>query len=251
MHDRQYVELFHLLFLDRLGRKVEKARYALKGGCNLRFFFLSPRYSEDVDLDIQGIRSDTLRERVNDILASRSLRDVLTSRGLEIEHVTEAKQTETVQRWKLGLRLLDSERTLPTKIEFSRRGLQPGTRFESIRPEILRTYGLPPILVTHYDANAAARQKLQALASRAAPQARDVFDLYLLHQAGADLSRAAREAGVSADELAARALDTKYKIFMGQVGAYLPPEDQVRYADENVWDTMVLTVAEALRKTTS
>jgi len=31
----QYVELFHLLFLDQLGRKLDKRFYALKGGCNL------------------------------------------------------------------------------------------------------------------------------------------------------------------------------------------------------------------------
>lgn len=32
------VELFHLLFLDVFGRKVDKRFYAVKGGCNLRFF---------------------------------------------------------------------------------------------------------------------------------------------------------------------------------------------------------------------
>ncbi len=49
----QYVELFHLLFLDQLGRKLDKSFYALKGGCNLRFFMKSIRYSEDVDIDIR------------------------------------------------------------------------------------------------------------------------------------------------------------------------------------------------------
>ena len=48
---REYVELFHLLFLDQLGRKLDKRFYALKGGANLRFFARSLRYSEDIDLD--------------------------------------------------------------------------------------------------------------------------------------------------------------------------------------------------------
>ncbi|MFQ6618599.1 MAG: hypothetical protein ACE5QV_07925 [Fidelibacterota bacterium] len=38
---RQYVELFHLLFLSQLVRKLDKRFYALKGGGNLRFFFKS------------------------------------------------------------------------------------------------------------------------------------------------------------------------------------------------------------------
>ena len=49
----QYVELFHLLFLDQLGRKLDKRFYALKGGCNLSFFMKSIRYSEDMDIDIR------------------------------------------------------------------------------------------------------------------------------------------------------------------------------------------------------
>jgi len=246
MDDRQYVEIFHLLFLDRLGRRIDKAQYALKGGCNLRFFFLSPRYSEDMDLDVQGLRPDVFRDRVNAILQAKAFRDVLTAHGLEIEHITESKQTATVQRWKLGVRTMDSDRVLPTKIEVSRRGLQSGTRFESVRPEILRAYGLAPILVTHYDAEAAARQKLVALAARATPQARDVFDLYLLHQSGASLARAAREIRRPVEELVERVLDTTYKIFQGQVLAYLPPEEQTRYADPRVWDAMVVTVVDAL-----
>ncbi len=35
----RYVELFQLLFLDQLGRRLDQRHFALKGGCNLRFFF--------------------------------------------------------------------------------------------------------------------------------------------------------------------------------------------------------------------
>jgi len=34
----EYVERFHLLFLAQLGHNLDKSCYALKGGCNLRFF---------------------------------------------------------------------------------------------------------------------------------------------------------------------------------------------------------------------
>ena len=50
-HDAmRLVELFHLLFLDVFGRKIDKRFYALKGGSNLRFFLRSFRYSEDMDI---------------------------------------------------------------------------------------------------------------------------------------------------------------------------------------------------------
>ena len=47
---RQVVEMFHLVFLRALVAKGDdKALFALKGGCNLRFYFGSLRYSEDID----------------------------------------------------------------------------------------------------------------------------------------------------------------------------------------------------------
>jgi hypothetical protein len=45
-NDRQAIEIFHLLFLRAFGARVDKALFALKGGCNLRFFLKSIRYSK-------------------------------------------------------------------------------------------------------------------------------------------------------------------------------------------------------------
>ena len=58
-HD--YVELFHLLFMEQLSQKLDKHLYALKEGCNLRFFFNSVRYSEDIDIDVHTVAVDTLK----------------------------------------------------------------------------------------------------------------------------------------------------------------------------------------------
>ena len=41
------VELFHLLFLRQFNQQISGKLYAIKGGCNLRFFFDSIRYSEN------------------------------------------------------------------------------------------------------------------------------------------------------------------------------------------------------------
>ncbi len=249
MHDRQNIEVFHLLFLDWLGRKLDKASYALKGGCNLRFFFGSIRYSEDIDLDI-GLQepAHALCDRVNGILEGQPFRQTLLARGIEIEHITEAKQTETVQRWKVGILTDVTERPLPTKIEFSRRGLDAGRRFEHVDPGVTAPYCLGPILTNHYDTMTATRQKLAALQSRKVPQARDVFDLHLLRSAGADIGRAAREAGLSLSDLESRVMCLTYGLFAGQVLAYLPAGELDRHADPAVWDRMVLSVAEAIQE---
>lgn len=51
---RQLREVFHLIFLGQLLRVSDPTLYVLKGGTNLRFFFHSPRYSEDMDIDVLG-----------------------------------------------------------------------------------------------------------------------------------------------------------------------------------------------------
>src|SRR5262245_26327279 len=100
---REGVELFHLVFLGELGTKLDKSRYALKGGCNLRFFFKSVRYSEDIDIDVGGVTVTTLTRNVERALGSRSLGLTLKVAGVGLSSVSAPKQTETTQRWKLLL----------------------------------------------------------------------------------------------------------------------------------------------------
>ena len=69
--DIQVVEHFHLLFLAQLGARLDKKLYALKGGCNLRFFWKSIRYSEDIDFDAHTIAKHTLQKNVRQILRRR------------------------------------------------------------------------------------------------------------------------------------------------------------------------------------
>ena len=64
----QAVERFHLVFLAQLGTRMDKKLYALKGGCNLRFFWKSIRYSKDIDFDVHTIAKETLRNNIRKIL---------------------------------------------------------------------------------------------------------------------------------------------------------------------------------------
>src|SRR5260221_4376790 len=120
----QLVEIFHILFLRSLQGKLEKSLYALKGGCNLRFFFKSIRYSEDIDLDASIIHKDTLLKNINKILDGPALKATLLTKGIELLGYSTPKQTATTQRWKCQLRAVGSNTPIPTKIEFSRRQLE-------------------------------------------------------------------------------------------------------------------------------
>ncbi|MGB2763538.1 MAG: nucleotidyl transferase AbiEii/AbiGii toxin family protein [Candidatus Aminicenantaceae bacterium] len=243
---RQYLELFHLLFLSQLVRKLDKKLYALKGGCNMRFFFKSPRYSEDIDLDVQSISVDVIRKKVNSILNSRPFTDILQVRNIEIEHITEHKQTETTQRWKLGLIVPYTEKPLPTKIEFSRRGLENPIKFESISPEILQTFKLSPIMANHYPAEITCQQKLRAIISRSTPQARDIFDLYILLASRAEKVDLPEDLRSNLNKVKESILSMGFVIFKSQVISYLEPEDQHRFESEEAWDNIRLCVVETL-----
>ena len=77
------VEAFHLAFLQGFVRAAAPTSYALKGGSNLRFFFGSVRYSEDVDLDAQGTPVSELRDTVMAILRSRGLASTMRLHGVQ------------------------------------------------------------------------------------------------------------------------------------------------------------------------
>lgn len=247
--ERQHVEVFHLLFLAQLGRKMDKRFCTLKGGCNLRFFFRSPRYSEDMDLDVTEIPVHKVEAIVSGILKSKPFEQILLVRGIRIEHINNDKQTETTQRWKLGLRLPRAERPAPTKIEFSRRGMDDDVRFEAVDPLLTAGYELPAIMTNHYLARSALKQKIQALADRRETQARDIFDLDILLNAGGAPENLPEETRGKLRTARDNALLIDFDVFRSQVVAYLPMDDQAAY-DEDVWDAMRLRVCEALEKVT-
>jgi hypothetical protein len=233
--------------MNHLGRKLDKQKWALKGGCNLRFFFKSPRYSDDMDLDVQSVPVDVLREKVNSILSGKPFKTILEVRGISIEHVTEHKQTETTQRWKFGLMVPGLEQPVPTKIEFSRRGLEVGSVFEPVSPEIVRLYELPPLMANHYPAPIVWRQKIGAVLSRTTSQARDVFDLYLLLGAGLKSTAAlTRNKNPDVAQIKETVLAVDFGQFKSQVVSYLEPDLQPQYDSEETWDAMRWQVIEAL-----
>jgi predicted nucleotidyltransferase component of viral defense system len=249
--ERQTIEIFHLTFLRAFGARVDKSLFSLKGGCNLRFFLKSIRYSEDMDLDIRTMSVGTLRNNVSRLLEAQSFAQALRAQGIEISRTSLPKQTDTTQRWKLTLRLIESDAEIPTKIEFSRRRLDGKTAVEPVDAEIIRTYRLYPVIVQHYSVHTAFAQKVSALALRGQVQSRDVFDLKLLLDAGgAELPLPATAAANLATAID-NALAVDYDAFAGQVLAFLEAEYQEHYGNRKAWAELqeqVVDGLEALRR---
>lgn len=242
----QLREIFHLEFLRWLGRKLKARYYALKGGSNLRFFFNSIRYSEDMDLDVEEIKKDILSDTVMNILKNPSFQDSLKPFGIEravLPDMLKAKQTDTAQRFKVHLLTFAGD-DLFTKIEFSRRGFCGEAVVQPVEDGVLRPYKLPPLVAPHYDIHSAITQKIGALAARAVVQARDVFDLYIL----APQCKYNKREGfnISKDRIKSahkNMFTVTYGQFKDTVVAYLLPDDQAIYANKALWDEIVLKTA--------
>jgi predicted nucleotidyltransferase component of viral defense system len=244
-------EIFHLEFLRRLGQKVAASGYALKGGVNLRFFFGSVRYSEDMDLDVRGVAVARLRETVVKILESVSFQESLMPFGVERvvpPSMAKAKQTETTQRFKVHL-ITSSGEDLFTKVEFSRRGFKGTAVVETVAGSILRSYQLPPLLIPHYDVASAVAQKIDAIVGRSVVQARDIFDLYvLIPQCPADpglvIETDEKRLAQAHDGIEAMGFEQ----FRDTVVAYLSNEDQRSYSTAASWDEIKLVAADFIAR---
>lgn len=249
--ERHSIEIFHLLFLRAFGARVDKALFALKGGCNLRFFLKSIRYSEDMDLDIQTMAFGTLQNNVNRLLEAPAFTQTLQTQGIELAGVAQPKQTETTQRWRLTLHITESGADVPTKIEFSRRGLDGERAVESVDAGIIRTYRLYQVIVPHYSVHSAFAQKIAALALREQVQSRDVFDLKSLMDAGGAEQPLPATAAANLAAAINNAMAVDYDAFAGQVLAYLEPEYQDHYGNRQAWNDLqeqVVIGLEALRQ---
>ena len=243
----QLREVFHLEFLRWFGRKVKAGDYAVKGGVNLRLFFKSFRYSEDMDLDARGIKVIELKELVMNILNASTFQNNLkpfSIMSVVPPDIGKAKQTETTQRFKIHL-ISSSGEDLFTKVEFSRRGFAGKAVTEAVDDAILRAYKLAPLLVPHYDAHSAIAQKMNTLADRSAIQARDIFDIYLLssqYTAGAK----ARIDNIKPGALSKayeRVFEVEFEQFRDTVVSYLSAEDQPVYDNPQTWEEIRLKAA--------
>ena len=249
--DTQLREVFHFSFLDRLLKISDPDMYVLKGGVNLRFFFHSPRYSEDMDLDVLAGSVDTLRKNGYKILRDGAFKRSLLTYGIadiEVNDPAKAKQTKTTQRFRFGL-ITTANQRLPTKVEFSRRSNLVDNHVKGmVDPEIARQYHRLSYRCNHYPGEDAVFQKIQALAGRPVTQARDVFDLSLLHAGGYTSSiKSNKNLTKELREKASEALiSLTYDDYKGHVVEFIDTDNREHYDSPSAWEQLQETILELL-----
>lgn len=231
------VEAFHLGFLRVLERRLDRSRYAVKGGVNLRAWFGSARYSEDLDVDALGGEPHSLEAAVDRVLGSRDLQLLLELEHLRVVRASKPKMTDTTQRWKLQIQSGASAVPMPTKIEFSRRESKEPYLLEPVLSEIAKRYAIPAPTANHYTGAAAVRQKIRALAQRRTPQARDIWDLeHLFRVVRADPKPLACELRAMLQVAQDRVLLVEFSDYQAQVVPFLAADHRDLFGNEIAWD---------------
>jgi len=240
------IELFQLAFLEVAVVRLPLADFVLKGGANMRFFFASQRRSRDIDFDYRGQRFDAFADRVDDVLSSRALAELLRERHVTLSDPRRSKQTATTRRWKVALggeALFDAT----SKVEFSaRREMSTDYELRQIDPVLAGRLGSRPVRLNRYGPIAMVMQKIGALRLRGETQPRDVFDLDLLFR---NHPGALAEAAVDAAALevaSARALALSYEDYRSTVADYLEEDVVDVLGTEDAWHDLVLRVTARL-----
>lgn len=242
----QAIECFHLAFLNVLPSHLRRENYVLKGGANLRYFYRSHRYSEDIDFDLVSGEGWKLADHVDAVLAAKALELLLRQHGLSVSNINKAKQTDTTRRWKLLLAVPGHAQALSTKIEFSIRNGDDRFDIEPVDENVVKPYGLLRPSLQRYRTEPATEQKIGALAQRSETQARDVFDLDWLFRTQGGTVEADRVKPELIEKAAHRCLELTYDAYRGQVVPFLEPEVASIYGGEEAWNQMQSAVLEEL-----
>jgi predicted nucleotidyltransferase component of viral defense system len=244
----QAIECFHLAFLNVLPSHVRRENYVVKGGANLRYFYRSHRYSEDMDFDAVLGEGWKLTEQVDAALTSAALTTQLRRYSIRVENVNNSKQTQTTRKWKLLLAAPGRSQLISTKVEFSKRNGDKRFETQTVDDHVVKPYGLIRPVLQRYDAAAATAQKVIALALRNETQARDVFDLDLLFS---NYGGAIKPGDVIAENVE-KAMNScaalTYDTFRGQVVPFLEEEIVEIYGSEDAWNQMQTNVFDELSR---
>ena|SRR5229473_2304890 len=111
--DLEAREALHVLLLSRLSQELRPDAFVLKGGVNLRLFFDSPRYSEDIEPRHRPEREG--RDRESDFGSSREpmAGHAVREPGNRTRGLLAVSQQSTL------IRLFDSSWRSSTTVEFA------------------------------------------------------------------------------------------------------------------------------------
>lgn len=252
MNSVEIAEAFHLAYLNVLGASLDARAFALKGGGNLRFFFDSLRYSEDIDLDVLAPDHRTVSERIERAFASPALAKLLASLGLQVTRLNPADRTATKERWKIGITPVRGGLETATKVEFSYRDYGRQEEYvtvEAMPGRAVAPYApIPAPVIGHYLPRGAVIQKISALDDRRHTQPRDVFDLDHLFRKFPDAPARDLVPVQALDGAMARVFELSYPEYLSKVVTFLDPAIAPAFESEDAWGRMQVRVVEVLER---
>jgi predicted nucleotidyltransferase component of viral defense system len=237
--DQAAIELMQARVLSALFNRVVDKEIVLKGGFAMKVIANSNRLTKDIDLHANGASL----ERVQSITRG-AINELKKSNLLDDFRVTEPKQTDTTQRWKINGRIAGGETPVHLVIEVSRRGNIPSALISSVKFEPSAIFGAPPAIVETLSPTAIGAAKFDALSSITRESPRDVFDLDVLREMRIEPPSSIFAEKYSAEVLAEKLMIITQKLdkmdFETVKAALLPslaPEAQNNFGAEQ-WENM-------------
>jgi len=245
----EVAEAFHLAFLTAFAAVADPRSFALKGGGNLRFFFGSLRFSEDIDLDAFAAEPGVFSLKVEKAFESLNLAKLLATLGIRVTHLNPKDRTSTKEKWVIGLSHPGVGAPVYTRVEISHRayGLEAYVAVEPVTSQAVAAYApLPAPLIGHYLPGGAVIQKIVALQGRRATQPRDVFDLDHLFRRYPETVRPSVLDAATLEAAIARVYEIDSAAYRSKVVSFLDPSVRAALDTADAWGSMQVRVVEAL-----
>ena len=215
-------EYFQHIFLSELYKLQESEKMLFKGGTALRIVYGSPRFSEDLDFSLFGTKPTDVKRFIEGLFASALA--IIERAGIHVELDRKSDATSGGYVGAATFKILDYQ---PVGVEINistRNGREINGEVDSVANDFVPTYTL-----IHLPQEELVNEKVfDALQKRKKP--RDFYDLYFIMRKGM-LSPDQKKhlAGLKTEIIT----DAKSINFRGELGAFLPTDQQAIIRDFN------------------
>lgn len=213
-------EYFQHVFLSELYKLPEAEKMMFKGGTALRIVNGSPRFSEDLDFSVFGVKEHDLKKFVEDLFVKVLVK--IEQLGIHVEVGEKSDKTSGGYFGIATFRILDFP-TVGVEINISsRNGREIRGEVDSVANDFVPTYTL-----IHLPQDELVEEKVfGALLERKKP--RDFYDLYFIMRKGMLSADHKMRLKAVKEEILAEA---KKIDFRGELGAFLPVSQQAIIRD--------------------
>jgi len=208
-------EYFQHVFLKELYNMPESKQMLFKGGTALRIVYGSPRFSEDLDFSLFGVRPQQVKKFTEDLFIN-TLKQIANF-GVEVKLGERFGETGNGYFGTAKFQILDFQ---PVVVEInvsSRNGRGIEGEVDSVANDFIPTY-----TVVHLPVTELVEEKIfSALCSRKKP--RDFYDLYFIMRNGMLSPDQKMRLSKIKEEIIS---DAKKINFSGELNAFLPADQR-------------------------